>query len=388
MRRGAILLVLVTICLARSADTQDRTIAAGLLLAAGRLSPQETVDKASPTGVLVAHTTVSEHPPVLLVAALESKNAEVESTVVKPCKTRREKLIAAKKKELEVCCREQLPQLAIIERQTLASCDIDGIDERIAYVDERKDAVIARLETLVTQFQQKAQSNEVLTDEIRDGETEAEATFTEAAVGQTMDKLLNWTPDEQVELIKAAEERLKEVKRPSSVVKGELGAFVAELKAELAGKSRAEARAIIVAKLENAKLLVAGVRSVNAAQGQIASHNIGKVMGAKPDVTGEVLDATYASVVTGLQIAADHSAKSVATIIKYNRVLAYAQDTVKIAAVFGNLSQLEQNVDALSSLTTAAESQRKTAKSELDYLLKVRGELVEKRHEAEQAASP
>jgi uncharacterized protein YfcZ (UPF0381/DUF406 family) len=366
------------------------TLAAGLALAGGRLLAQATVGEASPTGALVSRTTVSEHPPDWLVAALVSKEAEVESTVVKPCKTKKEKLIAAERQRIEGCdhCRDQLPQLAIVERQALARCDIAGIDERIADVDEHKDAVIARLKTLVSQFQRQAQSNEVLSEEIKDGEIEAEATFTEAAVGQTMDKLVNWAPDKQIELIKAAEGRLNEVKAPSRVINGELGAFVTEMKGELAGKSKAEARAIIVARLEKVNLLVGGVRSLNLAQGQVASHNLDKVMGAKPDVTGEVLDAAYASLVTGLQIAEDESAKSVATIVRLNHVLGYAQDTVKISAVFANLYQLQQNVEGLSSLAKAAESQRRTAKSELDYLVKVRRGLVEERDNAQHVASP
>ena len=364
------------------------TIAAGLALAAGRLLAETTVGKVSPTAALVAQTTVSERPPEWLVAALESKKAAVESTVVKPCKTKNEKLIALERQREQNCpeCGVQLAQLAIIERQALARCDIAGIAERIADVDERKNAVIARLETLTKQFQQEAQSTEGLSNEINDGEIEAEATFTEAAAGQTIDKLLNLAPDKQIELITVAEGRLKDVKAPSRVIKGELGAFVAEMKAELTGKSKAEARAIIVARLEKVKLLVAGVKGLNLAQGRIASHNLDKVMGAKPNVTGEVLDAAYASLVTGLQIVADQSAKSVATIVKLNHVLAYAQDTVKISAVFGNLYQLQQNVDGLSSLAAAAESHRKTAKLELDYLVKVRRELVEERDEARHVA--
>lgn len=366
------------------------TIAAGLALAAGRLLPDTTVGRAFPTAALVAQTSVSERPPDWLVAAIESKKADVESTVVKPCRTQKETLITTERQREQNCpeCGGQLAKLAIIERQALARCDIAGIDERIADVDERENTVIARLETMIKQFQREAQSNEVLSDEIKEGEIEAEATFTEAAVGQTMDELLNWAPAKQIELLEAAEEGLKEVRAPSRVTKGELGAFVAEMKAELAGKSKTEARAIIVARLEKVKLLVAGVKSVNLVQGRIASHNLDQVLGAKPNVTGEVLDATYASLVTGLQIVADQSAKSVATISKLNRILGYAQDTVKIGAVFGNLHQLRQNVEGLSSLAAAAESQRKTAKLELDYLVKVRRELIEERGEALHVAGP
>lgn len=336
-----------------------------------------------------AQTAVSERPPDRLVSALAAKQTDVELTIVGPCKAKKEKLIAPERKRLQDCpkCQSQLPQLANIERQALARCDMDGLDARIADIDERKNTVIARLETLLRQFQQQAQSNQALSDEIKDGQIEAEATFTEAAVGQIMDKLLNLAPEKQIEMIQAAEERLKEVRAPSAVKKGELGAFVAEMRAELAGKSKAEAREIILARLQRVRLLVAGVRSVNLAQGQIAAHNLDKVIGAKPDVTGEVLEAAYASLVTGLEIAKDQSAKSVETIVKLNHVLGYAPDTIKIGAVFANLHQLEQNVDGLSSLTSAAESQRKTGKSELDYLLKVHRELVAERHDVEQVAS-
>jgi hypothetical protein len=363
------------------------TIGAELALAAGSLVAQTTPDQG---GVLVAKTTVQESPPASLVRAIESKEADISSTVVEPCKMKRQNVIAQERARIVACadCQGQLAQLAIIEKQAKARCDISGIDQRIADVDERKNVVIERFKTLVGQFKQQTQSNQVLSDEIKDGEAEAIATFTEAAAGQTIDKLLNWAPDDQIEMIKAAEKRLGGVKAVSRVTKGELGAFVAEMKAELAGKSKAEARAIIVARLEKVKLVVADVRIVNSAQGLIAGHNLDKVMGVKPDVTGDMLNAAYAGLVTSLQIAKDQSSTGLENIVKLNRILGYAQDTVKISAVFGNLYQLQQNVDGFSSLAAAAESQRRAAKVELDYLIKVRGELVKERDEAQRAAGP
>src|SRR5205823_11177748 len=100
-----------------------------------------------------------------------------------------------------------------------------------------------------------------------------------------MDYVLNLPPDKQIAMIKAAEGRLVNVRAVSRVEKGELGAFVVEMKAELAGKSKAEARAIIVARLDRVKLLVAGIRTANLASGQVATHNLDEVMGVKPDVT-------------------------------------------------------------------------------------------------------
>ena len=336
----------------------------------------------------MAKTTVRESPPASLVRAIESKEAEITSTVVEPCKTKRHNLIAQERARIVACadCQGQLAQLATIEKQAKARCDISGIDQRIADVDERKNALIERFKSLVGRFQQQAQSNQVLSDEIKDGEAEAIVTFKEAAVGQAMDKLLNGLPEDQIKIVQAAEERMGEVKAVSRITKGELGAFVAEMKAQLAGKSKAEARAIIVARLEKVKEIVANVRIANSTQGLIVGHNLDEVLGAKPNVTGDMLNAAYAGLVTSVQIAKDQSSTSLANIVKLNRVLGYAQDTVKIGAVFGNLYQLHQNVDGLSSLAAAAESQRRTAKMELDYLVKVRADLVRQRDEAKRAA--
>ena len=135
-------------------------------------------------------------------------------------------------------------------------------------------------------------------------------------------------------------------------------------------------------------MLVGAIGVTNQASVQIASHNLDKVYGVEPNVTGEVLDTVYSSLLTGLQIAKDQSIESMATVVKLDPVLAYSQDTVNIAAVFGNLYQLQNNVDGLSSLQAAAESQRKTAKAELDYLIEARGELVEERSQKQQIAAP
>lgn len=369
---------------------RSATIGAALALAVGSLWSQTSADQASPDGVVVAKTTVRESPPASLVRAIENKKAEIASTVVEPCKKKKEDMIAPERKRMEPCpdCQGQLAQLAIVEKQAKIRCDVSGLDQRIVDIDERKGAVIDRFKTLVDRFRQQAQSNQVLSDEIKDGETEAIVTFKEAAAGQIMDKLLNGLPNDQIKMIQAAEERMGGVKAVSRVTKGELGAIVAEMKAELAGKSKAEARAIIVAKLEKVKEIVADVRIANSAQGLIVSHNLDKVLGAKPDVTGDMLNAAYAGLVTSVQIAKDQSSASLANIVKLNSVLGYAQDTIKISAVFGNLYQLHQNVDGLSSLAAAAENQRRTAKMELDYLVQVRADLVRQRDEANRAAGP
>lgn len=370
------------------------TIGAELALAAGSLLAQTTAARVSPARVLVAQTTVRESPPAALVRAIENKKDEINATVVEPCKKKRKDTIDNQRKQSESCgpCNEKLD---MIQNQAYARCEIRGLDERIADLDERKKAVIARLETLLRQFQQQAQSNEALCDEIKNGETEAEAVFLDAAVGHVMDYVLNLPPDKQVEMLKAAEGRLANVSAVTRVQKGELGAFVAEMRAELAGKSKAEARAIVVARLDRVKMLVAGIRAANLASGQVASHNLDEVMGTKPDVTGERLDAAYASLLTSLQVVKDQSAENLAKAVKLDHVLGYTQhalgygeDAVKISAVFGNLYQLYQNVDGLSSLQAAAESQRKTAKFELDYLVKTREKLAEERSQKQTFATP
>jgi hypothetical protein len=363
-------------------------IATALALAGGVVCAQTTAGDDSSAGPIAAQTAMHDPPPSSFVAAVESEAADVDATIVKPCKNKKEKIIGAERQREESCseCQAQLAQLAIVERQALARCDVEGYDARIADLDARTGKVIAQLQNLVLKFKQQAQSDEDLSEEIKKGETEAEATFTEAAVGKVMDWVLNLPPDKQIALIEAAEERLKDVKDVRRVTKGELGAFVLEMKAELAGKSKAQARAIIVTKLENAKLLADGIKGINVASGQIASHNIDKIMGTRPDVTGELLDSAYGALVTGLQITAGQSAEKLKLLIASSHVLGYGLDAVKIGAVFANLSQLQQNVDGLSSLTQAAESQRKIAKSEIDYLVQKRRVLVEQRNKSQRVA--
>ena len=351
--------------------------ATGLTLAGGVVCAQTTAGEDSSAGTVAA-----------LVAAVENKAADVYATIVVPCKDKKEKIIEVERRREESCseCQAELPQLMIVERQALARCDVEGYDARIADVDARMGKVIAQLQNLILKFKQQAQSNESLSEEIKEGETEAEATFTDAAVGKVMDWVFNLPPDKQIALIEAAENRLKDVKDVRRVTKDELGAFVLKMKAELAGKSKTQARAIIVTKLENAKLLADGIKGVNFASGQIASRNIDKLIGTRSNVTGELLDGAYGALVTGLQITAEQSAKKVQLLITSSHVLGYAQDAIKISAVFGNLYQLQQNIDGLSSLTKAAERQRKIANSEINYLVQKRQILVEQRNESQSVA--
>lgn len=364
------------------------TTAAGLALVCAMPFAQAEVSGNFNRNDTAAQASVRTAAPASLVAALGAKATEVDTVVVGPCKEKREKAIAVERMREENCaeCREQLPQLAIVEKQALARCEVKGLGERIADVDERIDEVVSRLKNLTSTFEQQASSNEKLSDEIREGETEAEATFTEALAGQILDQVLNAAPEKQIELVAASENRLLTVKDARRVTKAELGVFVAEMKAELVGKSKAQARALIVARLERAKLLADGIRGVNFASGEIANHNLDKVVGNRPSLSGELLDGAYGALVVSLNIAKDQSIEKLQTIVKYNRVLGYASDTVKIGAVFGNIYQLEQNIDGLATLARAAESQRKIAKSEIDYLVQTRKTLAAQRDELESVA--
>lgn len=357
--------------------------AAGVLLAAGLvLTPaaHQTV---------VAQTGVRDSPPASLIAALSDKAADVYTKIVFPCRDEKQKVIAKERQDLEKCseCRAQLPDLVRIEKAAMARCDIKGYDQRIADIDGRIDQLVQQLKTLNTRFLGLAQSNATLTEEIKAGETEAMATFTEAAVGDIMDYVLNYAPDKQIELIEAAEARMQEVKDVRRVTKRELGTFVAEMRAELQGKSKSEARAILLAKLQRVKLLANGIKEVNFASGEIASHNIDHVMGVKSEPSAELIDTAYGALVTNLQIVQHETEKKLLDVIVLNHVLGYSRDAIKIGLVFANLNQLGKNVDGLASLSRAADSQRKIAKSQLDYLIKQRKALVEERAESESVAN-
>ncbi len=349
-------------------------VAAGVFVACPA-SSQDASD-----GTVVSRASVRESRPGSLVAAVENESGDVYASVVLPCREKKEQIIAAERQREESCaeCQAQLPQLAIVETQAMSRCDIKGYDARIADIDRHIDTEIERFKKLAAAFEQQARSSEALGEEIKEGETEAEATFAEAAAGKIMD----WAPEKQIDMIDATEKMMQGGKDVRRATRGELGAFVAEMRAELRGKSKREARAILLKKLEQARRLTDRIKAVNFTSQELAANNIDKVAGIKSDTTSKVLDEAYGALVTGLSIAKDQSVKSLQEIVKLNGVLGYSQDTVKIGQVFGNLNQLSRNVDGLSSLAQAAESQRVIAKAEMDYLVQKRKILVEQRDEA------
>jgi len=362
---------------------------AGATAIAGILLAQATAAQNAAEGVVVARTTVRDSAPASLVTAVENYSGDVYSKIVFPCRDANEKAIEVVRQHEQSCsvCQDQLPKLAIAEKQTMARCDVKGYDARIADVDARMDVVIGRLKSLAAAFERQAQSNETLTDEIKEGQTEAEATFTNAAVGQIMDGMLNWPADKQIERIELAEKVLRPDKNAKYVTSGELGKFVTDFRAELRGKTAEQARDIVVAKMERAKLIAEGIGVVNRASGLAASRNIDQAFGVKSDVSAQRLDMAYATFLTTLEIVEDQSAKKIGAMTALCGVLGYSQDAIKIRVVFANINQLQQNVDGLSSLSRAAESQRRIAKSEIDYLVQKRKILVEQRTDSMRAAN-
>ncbi len=339
---------------------------------------------------LRAQVPAGDDPPPWLVSALETKEADVQANIVGPCKATNENALAPERERETKCpaCSEELAQFAVVERQVMARCDIRGIEARLADIDDRKKAALARLAQLVQQFQRQVKSNEVLCDEIAADESQAKAAFKEAAAGQILSTVLDMAPGQQIARIEAAETKLAEVKAVSRVRTGELGAFVAEMKAELAGKSKAEARAILAARLEDARQAAIALRLVYLTAEQSVGAGLTQRLEEKPDATGAMLDADYATLQTALQILKDRGAEGATKILKYDYVFALAPDAIKISGVFGNIYQLGQNVDGLSSLAAAADSQRKTAARELNYLVEIRQEVAATRNDAESAAGP
>lgn len=334
--------------------------------------------------------------------ALAAKEEQIATNVVTPCKDRAQAIVQPQIEHDKTCdCfasetdrQEQLARDRRMLEQALARCDLKGLDAQTEYIDERETTVRASLRDMMDKFRDQANAYASWGGDAERGQKEAQdkiaqmilANAIEAMIGDiinTDEKELNRRIDE---LAKHAQ-GLRDVRR---VRTGELKELVMTMRQELAGKSKAEAKQIILKNLDATKLATGDVVALE----KRLAKGIGDASVPRDDepsaeqTTEAYLESQYATFLTSLDIAGRNGVKDARVFAKTAGLLAFAPDAIDTAAILYNASAIEDNISGLDKLRAAAERQREDLSAEMKELITQRQALAARRNHISQTTAP
>jgi hypothetical protein len=334
--------------------------------------------------------------------ALLAKQAEIAGSVVTPCRDRVQAVIKPQIEHDRTCdCfpseserQVQLTKDHRAEEQALARCDLKGLDVQSAFIDEREGLVRAHLRDMIQKFQGQASAYESWGGDAERGGKEAQDKIGQMLVSNAIEAMIGdmiKTDEKEMtqridEVVKHAQ-GLRDVRR---VRTGELKGLVVAMRKELAGKSKVEAKQIILNKLGEMKLAVADVTTVEKrlAKGFADASVPRDDEPFAEQKTQSYLEGEYANLLSITDIAARHGVKDAKVFARAAGVLAFAPDAIDAAAILYNASAIEDNVSGLDKLREAAEQQRAALSAEMKVLVAQRRAIAAERSKIAQSASP
>jgi len=331
-----------------------------------------------------------------------AKRAQIVTSVVTPCKDRAEALAGPEEEHEKHCdCfeseakrQESLSTLHRVTQQALVRCDLIGLDAQIAYIDQREAALRDGLRDMVGKFRAQASAYESWGVDAERGKKEAQDKIGQILIANTAGAMVDDIVDANDELITSRlddltkhAESLRDVRR---VRTGELKEIVAAMKQELTGKSKAEARQIIVSELNASKLAVDDSADVEK---RLAKYIVDASIPRDDEPSAEektqsYLEGDYSTLLTAIHVAANHGVKDAKIFATAAGVLAFAPDAIDTAAILYNASAIGDNLSGLDSLRAASEQQRAALSAEFKMLVARRREIETKRSSIAPAVKP
>ena len=349
--------------------------------------------------VLSALTT--PNPSVAITThAIEAKRAEITRTVVAPCKDPAESTAKRALEHYKTCdCfsneaerQKTLDAIRLALQQTLARCDVQGLDALLAYIDQREAEVRSKLREAIRTFQAQSSSFTSWGSSAASGEKEAQDKIGQLIVSQSLgamvDNIIDMNEEEltkRLDGVVSHAESLRDVRR---VRTGDLKQFVLALKSELAGMSKAQAKEFVLDELREAQL---AVKDAALVEKRVSAGVIDASIPRDNDPSAEektqaYLAGGYATLLTDIRVLANHGVKDAKMFSAAAGILAFAPDAIDAAAILYNASAIGDNVSGLDSLSNAAEQQRAALSAEMTTLVAQRRVVSGERVRAKQAA--
>jgi len=333
--------------------------------------------------------------------AFLAKRADITTTLVIPCKASQEAVIQPAVQHYTTCdCfpkeddrQAALADLRLAEQRALGQCELNGLDAQLSYINRREAAVRDGLRDMVRKFQAQTSSFESLGSDAAEGKSEAEKKIGEMiisnGVGAMVDTIVDTNTEEEAKRIEEMIAHAKSVNVVRSVRTGELEDVVKAMKSELTGKSKDEAKQIVLSKLRAAQK---SIKDVAALDKQLSERIVNVSIPRDDEPSSEertqaYLTGGYAALLTDIKIMANHGVTGVKALEPATGVLALAPDGIDAAAILYKASALGDNLSGLEQLRAAAERQRIVYMAEMSVLVDEHHAIDAERARTKQAAA-
>lgn len=365
----------------------------------GREHMKSIIKLGAPLLVAAAICSVQARAQETLQGRLIRERAESEGRAVADTCIRKVAVQLDEEKDREVHCdcpispAERLASIRKLEevgRQAKVRCEIKGVDAQIAFIRKTEDEHLARLKQILERFQGQVGGFEAWGDEAKRGLEEAYRKIDDLELGTLASELTAAGTEATERHLESMFEKAALMRDPRHARIGELKQFINTLRAGVRGKTRDEAKRIILGRLEGAR------REVGDFAG-ISEHLAGRLAPAVLLTHGEnpswellrsSLDESYAGILLAVQFAEEHGSRAVSSLGKAAGVLGFLPDMIDAASILYRASVVGCNLDGLEQLRSAAESGRKIQQQDLAALAGMRSDLDRKRQELAQETQP
>jgi hypothetical protein len=318
---------------------------------------------------------------------LVERLAAVDKAAVESCRANVQRQYQTLKRKEETCnCYspaqlvEMLQELARHRDNGLGACTAEGPKAQLSFIAQQEKDHVARLRTLIAQFQTQTRNLEALGNDAEQGIRDAWGKITEVTFAALLSAIIDGSQADVERRIDDMLARAGGMKNPRGVRKGDLKEWVDALRHDLKGKSKAEAKAMIIESLKTARPRTQDLAAIDKQLAALDAKLLGDAVRRESSTGSDIaLDQAYASVLTGLQIAQNHGVRSVATLAKSGTLLAAVPQAIDVIEFGGRILVIGQNIEGVDRLYAAAEQQRTAASMEYRLLVDQRRQLERSR---------
>lgn len=269
-------------------------------------------------------------------------------------------------------------QLERIANRARLKCMLSGLDAKIAFVDEERKAKIAVLKKLRDQYILQVKNYEEWNAEIKKNLDDALKQLLQTSFSIVTDALLDGTEKEVDQKIDKLISKVGKYKDARRFKDKDLRIFLHGMRQELRGKSKEEAKAIILDRLEAVKREIHDIDRLKDANDITDAIN---VLEADPadDKFREKFEAAYKLIITGSELVKEHSAKALGALSKGLGVIALAPDAMNAGFLVWTASIDNANIVALDGLRDASTQKLQILSRDISDIISRENELKQER---------
>lgn len=334
---------------------------------------------------------VAVFPAIASTSAVEKRLKKEEQRlalqVVQPCKTEVQRKAKEGQKVISGCpCPESERQqktarLQLAIESATRQCELKAIERLIAVVDEERTSQISKLKSIKSQFETQMNSYITLTKELTKQYDETLEKIEQLFLGAIMETLMAGGAAAAEHRVDQVIERFKSVRDVRRVRKDELKSYIVSLRSQLTGKSREEAKRIMLRTLREEKKAIEDFEAVGRTVGrELLKISVSEIENGPVDQQlKQELELSYGVLLTSLELAVNHGIKTVRTVGKAAGILGLAPEMLDAATTLWAIAVQTTELEALDRLEAVSRTERQRVTAELDALIKTKRALEQRK---------